>query len=326
MSFKFDIHLNLEQFPTSRSSSTLIYSSVDDLSEFIKRNEIDAAVTLYPRDGYKYMEQLAKKTPGVKHYGVQVLMGIDANDATDIKTLKLDAADNSKEYCKGIKIASHRGWWNRNGVVDSGLDYGGESSKIHKWLKQLPDNSIVSIHMQGDPINNSASIPMTVGMYAYKYPRLKFIMNHMGDYGQGGLSNRPKNYVTVTKDGDTNLFPAFRYAHSRAICKAAVEYANVQHNIMIDTSVYIPNKSEVLKDCYRWAIGSDYPFGKKEYLFIDEEKKFIRDMGHDTVTKMHENVKWFFEADYRELIKRNIELNNFSDFNARPSKKAACPA
>lgn len=323
---KFDIHLNLEQFPTSRSSSTLIYSSVDDLSEFVKRNEISTAVTLYPRDGYKYMEQLAKKTPGVKHYGVQVLMGVDANDATDIKKLKLDATDNSKEYCHGIKIASHRGWWNRDGEIDSGLDYGSESSKIHKWLKQLPENYIVSMHMQGDPINNSASIPMTVGMYAYKYPHLKFIMNHMGDYGQGGLSNKPKNYVTKTKDGDTNLFPAFRYAHSRALCKAAVEYANVQHNIILDTSVYIPNKSEMLQNCYRWAIGSDYPFCKKDYLFLDEEKKFIRDMGEDTVAQMHKNAAWFFEAKHTELIIKNIELNSFSDYNAKASKRATQPA
>ena len=153
---KFDIHLNLEQFPTSRSSDTKIYSSVDDLAEFIKRNEIGAAVTLYPRDGYHYMEQLAQKTPDVVHYGVQVLMGVDESDATDIKALKLDALDNSKVYCKGIKIASHRGWWNRDGEIDSGFDYGKESSKLHKWLKQLPDNSIVSMHMQGDPINNSA--------------------------------------------------------------------------------------------------------------------------------------------------------------------------
>ena len=317
---KFDIHLNLEQFPTSRSSDTKIYSSVDDLAEFIKRNEIGAAVTLYPRDGYSYMEQLAQKTPDVTHYGVQVLMGVDESDAADIKTLKLDALDNSKMYCKGIKIASHRGWWNRDGEIDSGFDYGKESSKLHKWLKQLPDNSIVSMHMQGDPINNSASVPMTVGMYAYKYPKLKFIMNHMGDYGQGGLSNKPKSYVTQTKDGP-NLFPAFRYAHSRALCKAAVEYANVQHNIILDTSVYIPNKSEMLKDCYRWAIGSDYPFCKSDNLFVNEEKKFIRDMGEDLVNKAHANAKWFFDSNYKELIKRNITLNNFGDLNATTPKR-----
>ncbi|NBP16531.1 hypothetical protein EBU95_19440, partial [bacterium] len=85
-------------------------------------------------------------------------------------------------------------------------------------------------------------------------------------------------------------------------------------------------KSEVLKDCHRWAIGSDYPFCKKDYLFLDEEKKFIRDMGEDVVIKMHENVKWFFESDYKELTKKNIELNNFNDFNARPSKRVAQPA
>jgi len=319
---KFDIHLNLEKFPTSKSSSTDIYSSVDDLAEFIKRNGIGAAVTLYPRDGYKFMEQLAQKTPGVIHYGVQVLMGVDANDATDIKKINLDALDNSKVYCKGIKMASHRGWWNRDGEIDSGLDYGKESSKIHKWLKQLPDNSIVSMHMQGDPINNSASIPMTVGMYAYKYPRLKFIMNHMGDYGQGGLSNKPKSYVTQTKDGP-NLFPAFRYAHSRALCKSAVEFANIQHNIILDTSVYIPNKSEMLQGCYRWAVGSDYPFCKSDNLFINEEKKFIKDMGEDAVNQAHANAKWFFDNDYKELIKSNIALNNFGDLNAKPSKRTA---
>lgn len=322
---KFDIHLNLEQFPTSRSSDTKIYASVDNLAEFIKRNEIGAAVTLYPRDGYKYMELLAKKTPGVTHYGVQVLMGVDANDATDIKKVTLDALDNSKAYCKGIKMASHRGWWLRDGKVDSGLDYGGESSKIHKWLKQLPDNSIVSMHMQGDPINNSASIPMTVGMYAYKYPKLKFIMNHMGDYGQGGLSNKPKNYVTQTQDGP-NLFPAFRYAHSRALCKAAVEYANTMHNVILDTSVYIPNKSEMLKDCFRWAIGSDYPFCKSDNLFLNEEKKFIRDMGEDAVNNAHLNAKWFFDSDYAELVKKNIKLNKFNDFNATTPKRVAQPA
>jgi hypothetical protein len=321
MNCKFDIHLNLEQFPTSRNSDTKIYSSVDDLAEFIKRNEVGAAVTLYPRDGYHYMEQLAQKTPDVTHYGVQVLMGVDENDATDIKALELDALDNSKVYCKGIKIASHRGWWNRDGKIDSGLDYGKESNKIHKWLKQLPDNSIVSMHMQGDPINNSASVPMTVGMYAYKYPKLKFIMNHMGDYGQGGLSNKPKSYVTQTKDGP-NLFPAFRYAHSRALCKAAVEYANVQHNIILDTSVYIPNKSEMLKDCYRWAVGSDYPFCKSDNLFVNEEKKFIRDMGEDAVNKAHANAKWFFDSDYKQLIKKNITLNNFGDLNATTTKRA----
>jgi predicted TIM-barrel fold metal-dependent hydrolase len=247
-------------------------------------------------------------------------MGVDENDATDIKALKLDALDNSKIYCKGIKIASHRGWWNRDGEIDSGFDYGKESSKLHKWLKQLPDNSIVSMHMQGDPINNSASVPMTVGMYAYKYPKLKFIMNHMGDYGQGGLSNKPKSYVTQTKDGP-NLFPAFRYAHSRALCKSAVEFANIQHNIILDTSVYIPNKSEMLKDCYRWAVGSDYPFCKSDNLFINEEKKFIRDMGEDAVNEAHVNAKWFFDSDYKQLIKKNIALNNFGDLNATTPKR-----
>ena len=61
-------------------------------------------------------------------------------------------------------------------------------------------------------------------------------------------------------------------------------------------------------------------------MFLDEEKKFIRDMGEDTIKSMHENVKWFFEVDYKELIKRNIELNNFDDFSTKTSRRITQPA
>lgn len=313
---KFDAHLNLEQFPTSKSSNTLIYSSVEDMSKFIQHNNITNAVVLYPRDDYCKLQELQNLVPGTSLIGLQVLMGVDSVDATDSAALKLDVLDAAKPLCKGIKIASHRGWWNRKGVVDSGFDYGKDSNMLHKWLKQLPENAIVSMHLQGDPINNSASIPQSVAMYAYKYPKLKFIMNHCGDYGQGGLSNRPKHYITQSKAGPT-IFPAFRYAHSRALLLAAIEYTNIQHNIILESSVYIPNKSELLQNCKCWCIGSDYPFTMSQNLFINEEKKFIKDTSEEYVQSVHNNTAKFFSSTWQELVKDNIKFNSFKDFETK---------
>lgn len=311
---KVDIHTNLEWFPTSRSSDTRIYASVDDTAEFLKSNGITVNFCLYPRDQYYRLEELRDKTPDIEHIGVQVLMGADAEDATDMSKVKLDVCDPSKSFtnggmCYGIKIASHRGWWVRADGPNSGFDYGkGDSRQLTKWLNQMPDNAICSMHMQGDPIQNSASMPYTVGMYAYKHPRLKFIINHAGDFGQGGLSNKPKKYMTVTKQGEENLFPAFRYAHSQGLISTAVFMANNLHNVLLDTSVHTPFKGKAMKNCKRWAIGSDYPFQVKDggqassRLFINEEKKFINSINEEAVQKCHENAYKWLKADYRDLI------------------------
>jgi hypothetical protein len=46
-------------------------------------------------------------------------------------------------------------------------------------------------------------------------------------------------------------------------------------------------------------------------------------MGEDAVNQAHVNAKWFFDSDYKQLIKKNITLNNFGDFNATTSKRTA---
>lgn len=339
---KVDIHTNLEWFPTSQSSDTRIYASVDDTVEFLRSNGVTVNFCMYPRDEYHRLEELVSKSPEIKHIGVQVLMGRDADDATDMSMLKLDVNDPDKSFtngghCYGIKIASHRGFWKRSKEVyeahrditgkntglfkrveeevrTSGFDYGrGDSRTLTKWIRSMPDNSIVSMHMQGDSIYNSASIPTTVGSYAYKNPSKKFIINHCGDFGQGGMSNKPKNYKTITKKGEENFFPAFRHAHSKGTIDSAVHLANDLHNVLLDTSVYTPFKGEMMKDCRRWAIGSDYPFQVKDTskgsnLFIKEENKFIRDLGEKAVEECHKSSYNWLVDDWRTLMKRQEEI------------------
>lgn len=327
---RIDIHTNLEWFPTSKSSNTKIYASVQQMADFLNINEINVNFCLYPRDQYHMLKKLAEITPHIQHMGVQVLMGADAADATDPKEVTLDVNDPEKSaiigngLCHGIKIASHRGWWKKGDEVNSGFCYGNGTGgqlynghQLSKWLKSMPKGSICSMHMQGDPINNSASIPTTVGMYAYKNPNIKFIINHAGDFGQGGLSNKPKKYRTITKDGEVNFFPAYRYAHSQGLIFTAVSMANTMHNVMIDTSVYTPFKGKIMGKCKRWAIGSDYPFQIKSdklkstsKMMLNEEKKFIKDMGEERVKQCHKDAYHWLTADIDTLIAENEWYKN----------------
>jgi hypothetical protein len=312
---KVDIHTNLGVFPTSKDSSTNIEASIEQTAQFLYNNSITVNFCLYPRDRYDLLKRLSEITPGIEHIGVQVLMGQNAEDATDIETLELDVNNPQRSFtngglCYGIKVASHRGWWRRRGIVNSGFDYGnGDGRLLLKWLKQIPDNSICSFHTQGDPINNLAAIPTIIGKYAYKFPTKKFIINHAGDFGQGGLSTKPKKYLTVMKSGEMSLYPAYRYAHSQGLIASAVYIANTMHNVMLDTSIHTPFKGNMMKDCKRWAIGSDYPFmlktdeqKKTSKLFLNEERKFINAIGKELVDNAHKNAYKWLKEDVNTLM------------------------
>lgn len=315
---RVDIHTNLDWFPTSKSSQTIINATVSQMANYLLANKIDVNVCLYPRDGYHILEELARVAPNVKHIGLQTLMGVDANDPTNPNELILDVNDPERSAINGIglsygiKVASHRGWWKRADKVTSGFCYGkGDRDLLNKWLRSMPKNSICSLHTQGDPIDNSASIPTTIGKYAYKYKHVKFILNHCGDFGQGGFSNKPKKYITINKQGEVDLFPAYRYAHSMGLIDTAVHMANTLHNVLLDTSVYTPYKGIAMGRCKRWAIGSDYPFQVKEEhkhnstLMLKEEKKFIKDLGEDRVSQCHNDAYYWLTTNVDQLMKEN---------------------
>jgi hypothetical protein len=302
---RLDIHTNLDLFPDSDSArSKPVFASIDEMAQFFADNAITHSVVLYPRDGYHMLVELQYKAPNVTLFGLQVLAGQTWEAPTDINTINLDILDSSKTLCKGIKLASHRGWWFadksknvkkptidyilpdglskppldvlRQYGIESGLDYGVYSHTINKILKQLPENAVVSMHVQGDPIMNSGSTPMMVARYAHKFPKLKFILNHMGDFGPESQSGKNKKLIYTNKQGEMNLYPPFRYAHSLALISSAILYANNMHNIWLDTSCYLPQKADLIYSmkCNKWCIGSDYPFIKTTKAFEKEESKF----------------------------------------------------
>lgn len=104
-------------------------------------------------------------------------------------------------------------------------------------------------------------------------------------------------------------FPAYRHAHARGIIDSAVAMANTLHNVLLDTSVHYPYKAEAMGRCTQWAIGSDYPFlvkeGKKETSkqFINEENKFIKDLGEEKVIEAHKRTYEFLTSTMAHLKK-----------------------
>lgn len=312
-----DIHTNLGTFPDSGNTrSKEVHASPDVLAAFLKANNISRHVCLYPRDGYDLLEELDRKAPDVTHYGLQVIPGTK-NSPTYLRDVGLDVLDKSKPLCYGIKLASHRGWWVRK--IDSvegnesGLNYGAYSRQINRLLKRLPENAIVAFHLQGDPINNSGSIPMMVGKFAQQFPHLKFIMNHAGDYGPESQGGKNTKLIYVKDDGSYMLFPAFRHAHSRATIKACIEYAHALHNIWIDSSCFMCHKAELLKETEKWCVGSDFPFMNKPDLFLSEERKFLKIVGPDAITRAYTNTLHWLETDWQQLYSDHVDKLKLDD-------------
>lgn len=281
---RFDIHTNIGQFPGSKKGVP-VYCSVDNMVEYLIRNDITHHICLYPYNGYHLLEDLQLKLPDVQHYGLQCVMGVDEDNPTDIKNLQLDILDGNKTLCKGVKIASHRGWWLIKNKIQSGIDYGSQSRIIRKHiLDVLPDNCIISWHLQGDPICNSGSTPMHIARLAGYYPHIKFILNHCGDYGQGKFSTKPKELITEKYQ----MQPTFRYAHSQVLIQSCITYAMHLPNCWIDSSIYIPNKN-LLYNSNSWCIGSDYPFGEE---FNTEYQKFKKQLGTQVDNQMYSTLNW----------------------------------
>lgn len=322
---KFDIHTNLGIFPSSSvANSKPQLCDAEMLADHLRKFNITHHLCLYSRDGYDELVKLKELCPDVTHYGVQCVFGYEENNPTNVDTLKLDRLDPNKDLCVGVKFHSHRGYWERQSTqfvreqtlvgsskhyvkekittVESGLDYYNDKI-VRQILEQLPENSIASFHTQGTPTPNKAySTPLTVATLASKFPHLKFIINHCGDYG---VTNAKPSYI---KDFKTGVYTGYMdtmvsYTQSRAAFHAAAEFANHMHNVFLDSSNYVKQKAEILAMTDKWTIGTDIPFGAEAiYSHTNEEKKFAKLLGQKAVEDSYAAAVHFFETDHEQLL------------------------
>lgn len=322
------MHLNVgNMWKTKKPTSKEFFYSGKEIAEFCNYFELTHAVCIY--SGYDNLKELIDHAPDTKIYGVQWITDLE-NEVLDI----------GKEGWCGIKLHSHRGHRpleldpdlygkpyrdQQFGEVTYGLDY--SHRVIPKLLTKLPKGSLVYMHVQGAKTLTHVSSPRSVFKLTQLFPNLKFIMGHAGDYGAGtykpslALINCTSNQENWTDEYSTFNMAISTHAASVTNIMAAVQYANLTHNLFLDTSRFVKHKAKLLEGSNRWAIGSDYPFGnngreehaqnftvddikrlKNAYWNIDNEcRQFARIAGQDRVDKCHMEAVIFMESSIEEL-------------------------
>ena len=302
---KIDLHTNIGAFPASdRKGSQKQWASVDDIVEHLVKFNITHHMCLYPYDGYHYMEELQARLPDVVHWGVQCVMHHEPDDTVPTDHLELDCNNSDRPLSKGIKIASHRGWWRDTVLTDpySGTDYS-DVKFMKRILDRVPAGSLVSMHTQGSSSPTNTSTPISVANLAARYPDLKFIINHAGDYGTRMGTAKPgaTRLVEDTKKAMPNLL---RHAQSRGVIANAVELAEWFHNIFLDSSNFMIHKADILARTDQWCIGTDIPFADPQFYDYDKElADYLKIIDPSLIERCYSNTLNYINSDINTLLK-----------------------
>lgn len=306
---RVDLHVNLRAFPASNRGNQQRDITPEEMAKYFKEHNITHSLVLYNRDDYSELEKLASIT-STKCYGVQCVFGPTEETPTKIDEVpQLDVNIDGRSFltgghCYGVKFASERGWWDREGTIIAGLDYH-KDRIVKKVLAQLPKNAVASFHTQGTSKPDNTASPMMLAVLAKNFPNVKFIMNHGGDYGPSSTAAKPSSKRILDGSGAGNLL---RHISHRMIIKSALECAEFTHNVFIDFSCFTVAKgTAVAEGGYKqWCVGSDFPFSENFPIhYTNERTNFEKyaDIPDDQAVE-------FFETDLGELQLKTI---NFYD-------------
>lgn len=292
--YRFDIHVNLGSFPGSQKGKKQRYISPQEMNEYFLSHGITHSLVLYNRDEYELLRELGELTE-TKIYGVQCIMGIEESPTDITKPFNFDIG---KEFVVGIKIASERGWWTDGKKIWSGIDY--TDKYIVNTLKSLPNGTLVSFHTQGSSKPTNTSTPLTITNYACKFPELKFVINHGGDYGPKTQTARPSHERILNREGMSNLL---RNVTHKMILRTGLESSQNLPNVFIDSSCYTSPKGEMYRDYDQWCVGSDFPFSDNHGINYTSE----RELFEKSCIIPDKNGVDFFELSIEELTLRQFD-------------------
>ena len=306
---RFDMHVNLRAFPASSRGSQQRDITPEEMNQYFIDHAITHALVLYNRDDYSELERLGKLTK-TKIYGVQCIFGPTKEDPTDINTIpSLDVNLEGRSflsggYCYGIKFASERGWWKRGEIVDAGLDYN-KDKIIKKTLAELPKNSIASFHTQGTSKPDNTASPMMLLNFACKFPDVKFIINHGGDYGPSSTAAKPSR-SRIEERMDKGGF--LRHIAHRVNCLSALQASEFTPNLFIDFSCFTVGKATLVVDgkYTQWAAGSDFPFSENFPINYTLERKNFEKYCEIP----DDNAVEFFEKDIDYLTNKTLNYHD----------------
>ena len=306
---KFDMYVNLRAFPASNRGQQQRDITPEEMAEYFKTHDISHALVLYNRDDYEELEKLGNLT-STKIYGVQCIFGPTKEDPTDINSIpELDVNIEGRGFetggfSYGVKFASERGWWDKGEVIEAGLNYH-KDRIVKKVLNLLPRNSIASFHTQGTSKPDNTASPMMLLNFACKFPDIKFIINHGGDYGPSSTAAKPSRGKIEAREDKGGFL---RHIAHRINCLSALEASEFTPNLFIDFSCFTVGKATLVVDggYTQWAAGSDFPFSENFPINYSLERKNFEKYCEIP----DDNAVNFFEKDLKILSKETLDYHD----------------
>lgn len=275
-----DIHIHLGSIPSAKSKQSVPFIiTPESVAEHVKKFNITDAVLLY--DVYENIEKLHSLVPECNLIGLQYVA-----DPTNT-ILDLD-----KPFFHGVKLHSHR---SKTGDL-VGTEYTSQETK--QLLNQLRADDIVLYHTQNPTSNRSANHVRMIAELSIEYPWLKHIIGHSGAYGMMCYKPQRNNYDFSDKQQYKNYLSFMTsFICMRLAVKEAIELAELQPNVFLDTSTYIQPKAELFVNSERWSIGSDFPLGSEPmHNFESQMKKFEKVTGQQRDDINNRGIKFIEDS------------------------------
>jgi predicted TIM-barrel fold metal-dependent hydrolase len=286
---KLDIHLNLGQIPETRKRTPL-YISPDQLYDYVKRNNLTHIGVIYygKSEAERFLELIREDS--VVCYLFQWVV--------DIEKVKLN------EFDRGICVHSGRG------TVDH-QEYGLDYSRISHYLKKLPKDTIVYVHLQGSASGRNISRALSVSSWAISHPHLKFLMEHAGGYCSQFDMYPIIDSISEVKGGNIIVRNLYKQGiGSEACVQEACLVAKKLPNVFIDSSMFAQKnyKTDLLHNNNKWSYGSDYPFVNETYK-IDKQMQVMSqyyDYDECKPQEIHQRGVDWIEASVDDLWKGDV--------------------
>ena len=278
MENRIDLHIHVGDIPAGKKG--VMKNPIEGVVDYIKRSELTHVVALYTN--YEDIIDLQYRLPELTIYALQWI------DVNNLKKIKLDL---DKPLFRGIKIHTERNCSNKK---KNYIYY--NMCSLSPILDKLPDDSIVLGHFQGTP----TSSPTSFTRLALKYPKLKFIIGHSGNYGL--MCYKPNIDKNFFEDNNKKEFMSL-YINAVQSIESAVILANETQNVFLDSSIYSKHKQELFNKTDKIGFGSDYPFKPAlNSKLQDQESLYLyHTWDYDlTSSVIHQRAIDFIESTWRE--------------------------
>ena len=290
---RFDAHFHLGTvYDLNRKNRRRNYHSIGDVIDYFDKNKVTHCVGIYIPSDKDLVKQI-----------------IDRNKAEILPFLWVSTLEEKFEpgFDIGIKLHPFRN--HKFGKLDF------LSEPVINYLKKLPDYTNVILHTQELSFTMKNSF-FAVMKLAQKFPKLKFIINHMGSTGEKAKlpDYRAQNYHKML-----DMFQ--KYVIDSVLVYGAGMTALMFDNVYCESSTLVSIlelKIKILSEnpyfLKKMMIGSDKPIiGHRKSIRQEESmlKKFLG-LSDDDIEQIHQRAYDYiinYKPDPQEYLSRKYSID-----------------